>query len=127
MALFLLTLHIGGWTFGADTSTGELHHTWQQATTMTFLGIVACQIGTAMAARTSRSSLIRIGLTTNPMLLWGIAFEIVFAAAVVVLPPLQSVFGTAVPQLWLLALLIPLPVIVWGCDEAFRWWLRTHR
>ncbi|WP_159418242.1 hypothetical protein [Rhodococcus rhodochrous] len=32
-------------------------------------------------------------------------------------PPLQSVFGTAVPELWLLALMIPLAVIVWGCDE----------
>ncbi|MGZ4239824.1 MAG: hypothetical protein ACXVWT_27725 [Solirubrobacteraceae bacterium] len=28
-------------------------------------------------------------------MLWGIAFEIAFAAAVVYLPPLQSVFGTA--------------------------------
>jgi len=35
----------------------------------------------------------------------------------VVRPPLQSVFGTAVPELWLLALMIPLAVIVWGCDE----------
>lgn len=125
MGLFLLTLLDGGWTFGADTGTGELHHTWQQATTMTFLGIVACQIGTAMAARTSRSPLARIGFTTNRMLLWGIAFEIVFAAAVVTLPPLQTVFGTAVPDIWLLTLLLPLPVIVWGCDELFRWWRRT--
>ncbi len=126
MALFLLALLDGGWTFGADTSTGELHHTWQQATTMTFLGIVACQIGTAMAARTSRSPLARIGFTTNRMLLWGIAFEIAFTAAVVTLPPLQTVFGTAVPDVWLLTLLLPLPVIVWGCDELFRWWRRTR-
>ncbi|WP_241386283.1 cation-translocating P-type ATPase [Rhodococcus sp. CH91] len=127
MGLFLLTLLDGGWTFGADTGTGALHHTWEQATTMTFLGIVACQIGTAMAARTSRSSLAQIGFTTNRMLIWGIVFEIVFAAAVVTIPPLQSVFGTAVPPAWLLALLLPLPVIVWGCDEAFRWWTRTRR
>ncbi len=126
MALFLLTLLDGGWTFGADVSSGELHDTWRQATTMTFLGIVACQIGTAMAARASRSSLAQIGLTTNRMLLWGIAFEALFAAAVVTIPPFQAVFGTEVPDLWLLTLLIPLPVIVWGCDEIFRWWLRTH-
>ncbi|MEU5842644.1 cation-transporting P-type ATPase [Rhodococcus sp. NPDC047139] len=127
MGLFLLTLVDGGWTFGADTSTGALHDTWREATTMTFLSIVACQIGTAMASRTSRSSLAQIGFTTNRMLLWGIAFEVVFAAAVVTLPPLQIVFGTEVPDLWLLALLVPMPVIVWGSDELFRWWRRDRK
>ena len=34
-----------------------LHHAYLQATTMTFAGIVACQIGTAFAARTDRASL----------------------------------------------------------------------
>ena len=62
---------------------------------MTFLGIVACQIGTAFAARTDRASLRSVGLFTNRLLLWGIAFELVFAAALVYVPPLQDVFGTA--------------------------------
>ena len=39
-----------------------------------------------------------IGLGTNRLLLWGIAFEIAFAAAVVHVPALQEVFGTAIPQ-----------------------------
>ena len=43
---------------------------------MTFLGIVACQVGTALAARTERRSLREVGLTTNRLLLWGIAFEL---------------------------------------------------
>ena len=76
---------------------------------MTFLGIVACQIGTAFAARTDRASLRSVGLFTNRLLLWGIAFEVVFAAAVVGLPPLQDVFGTAVPEPAQLVLLIAVP------------------
>ena len=37
---------------GAETGAGSaLHHGYLQATSMTFLGIVACQIGVAMAAR----------------------------------------------------------------------------
>lgn len=36
---------------------------------MTFLGIVACQVGTALAARTDRASLRSIGLATNQLLL----------------------------------------------------------
>ena len=122
---FFLTLQAGGWYLGADTGAGTaLHYTWQQATTMTFLGIVACQIGTAFAARTDRASLRSIGLTSNRLLLWGVAFEVVFAAAVVGLPPLRDVFGTAVPEPAQLVLLIPFPIVVWGVDELWRAWRR---
>ena len=53
---------------------------------MTFLGIVACQVGTALAARTEQASLRETGFFTNRLLLWGIAFELVFAAVVVATP-----------------------------------------
>ena len=119
--LFLLTLVSGGWSPGDPTTSGPLEHVWRQATTMTFLGIVACQIGTAVAARTQHASLRQVGLRTNPLLLWGIVFEIAFAAAVVTIPAVQPVVGTAVPDAWLLALLLPLPVAVWGVDELWRW------
>jgi magnesium-transporting ATPase (P-type) len=121
---FLVTLLHGGWTLGADVDSGRLHHVWQQATTMTFLGIVACQVGTAVAARTQHSSLRQVGFTSNPLLLWGIAFELVFASAVVAVPVLQRAFGTATPEPWLLLLLLPFPVLVWGVDETWRWWRR---
>jgi magnesium-transporting ATPase (P-type) len=88
---------------------------------MTFLGIVTCQIGTAMAARTQHASLFQIGPTSNRLLLWGIAFEIAFAAAVVLVPALQEVFGTVTPQPWQVLALLPLPVLVWGADELWRW------
>jgi calcium-translocating P-type ATPase len=120
-ALFLGTLVAGGWSPGTDVGSGPMHDLWRQATTMTFLGIVACQVGTAMAARTSRASLAAIGLTTNRLLLWGIAFELVFAAAVVILPPAQAVFGTERPEPWQLLALLPFPVLVWGADELWRW------
>ncbi len=121
VALFLITLLTGGWRLGDDVSAGPLHQVWHQATTMTFLGIVACQIGTAMAARTQHASLREVGLTTNPLLLWGILFEVVFAAVVVLVGPLQRLFGTAPPTWWQALLLLPLPVVVWGVDELWRW------
>ncbi|GAA1239428.1 cation-translocating P-type ATPase [Oryzihumus leptocrescens] len=123
-SVFLVTLLHGGWTLGADVDSGRLHHVWLQATTMTFLGIVACQVGTAVAARTQHSSLRQVGFTSNRLLLWGIAFELAFASAVVAVPALQRVFGTAIPQPWLLLLLLPFPVLVWGVDETWRWWRR---
>jgi magnesium-transporting ATPase (P-type) len=87
---------------------------------MTFAGIVACQIGTAFAARTDHASLRSIGVFSNPLLLGGIAFELVFTAAVIYLPPLQAVFGTAALDGTELLFLAPFPLLVWGADEIFR-------
>ena len=61
---------------------------------MTFLGIVACQVGTAFAARTERASLRAVGVFSNKLLLIGIAFELAFAAFFVGVPAVRSVFGT---------------------------------
>ncbi|MFE0023623.1 cation-translocating P-type ATPase [Amycolatopsis sp. NPDC059021] len=118
---FFLTLLTGGWYPGAPVGEGQpLHHVWEQATTMTFLGIVACQLGTAFAARTQHASLRAIGPFSNRLLLWGIAFEVLFAAAVITLPPLRHVFGTALPSPRDLAILPLFPVLVWGADELWR-------
>ncbi|WP_269207241.1 HAD-IC family P-type ATPase [Rhodococcus opacus] len=121
MTLFFATLLDGGWYLGADVGAGILHHTWQSATTMSFLGIVACQIGTAFASRTEHASLAKVGVASNPLLLWGIAFEVCFAALVVTVPVLRHIFGTVIPQWHQVLWLLPLPFIVWGCDEAWRW------
>jgi magnesium-transporting ATPase (P-type) len=127
LAGFFVVLTDAGWSPGDPTGTGSpLHDAYLAATTMTFAGITACQVGTAFAARTSRASLRRIGPLSNPLLLWGIGFELVFAAALVYLPPLQDVFGTAAISPAHLALLLPFPFIVWGTDELRRWALRRR-
>nr|WP_277932460.1 cation transporting ATPase C-terminal domain-containing protein [Rhodococcus opacus] len=51
----------------------------------------------------------------------GIAFEVCFAALVVTVPVLRHIFGTVIPQWHQVLWLLPLPFIVWGCDEAWRW------
>jgi calcium-translocating P-type ATPase len=122
MGAYLLTLWRAGWHPGDPTGPGTaLHHAYLQATTVTFAGIVACQIGTAFAARTERASLVAIGLRSNPLLLWGIAFELAFTAAVIYVPLLQNVFGTAALGWSHLALIAPFPIVVWAADELARW------
>ncbi len=127
MGGFLLTLVRAGWHPGDATGTGSpLHEAYRQATTITFAGIVACQIGTAFAARTDRASLFSVGLWSNPLLLWGIAFELVFTAAVIYVPWLQDVFGTAALDPLQLLVVLPFPFVVWGADELYRLVLRRH-
>jgi calcium-translocating P-type ATPase len=119
---FFAVLWRAGWHLGDPTGVASpLHHAYLQATTITFAGIVACQIGTAFAARTDRASLFTVGVLSNPLLLWGIGFEVLFTAAVVYLPPLQDIFGTAALGPAQLAMIAPFPFIVWGLDELARW------
>lgn len=122
---FFYILLNAGWHPGAPTGPGTLlHHAYQQATTMTFFGMVAGQIGTAFAARTEHASLKTVGVLSNPLLLWGIAFELVLAAVIIYVPPVQTVLGTAALSPSMLALAIPYPFIVWGADELRRWLVR---
>ena len=121
MGGFLFTLWHAGWHPGDPTAPGTpLHDAYLQATTITFTGIVACQIGTAFAARTDRASLFSVGLLSNPLLLWGIAFELAFTAAVIYVPWLQDVFGTAALTPAQLVVILPFPFVVWGADELVR-------
>jgi magnesium-transporting ATPase (P-type) len=125
---FFLVLHDAGWAWGDATGSGSaLHQDYLVATTMTFAGITACQIGTAFATRTTRASLREIGFFSNPLLLWGIAFELFFAAALIYIPPLQEIFGTASLDPGYLAVLAVFPLVVWGSDELRRWVLRRRR
>ncbi len=119
---YFWVLKAGGWTSGADVGVGSpLHHTYLQATTMSFLAIVACQVGTAFAARTEHASLRSIGVFSNRLLLLGIAFELVFATLIVVTPWANTVLGMALPPWPQMAALPGFALIVWGVDELVRW------
>ena len=124
---FFLTLRHAGWHPGAPTGPGSpLHHAYLQATTVAWLGIVSCQVGTAFAVRTDHASLRSVGVFSNRYLLGGIAFALAFAAALIYLPALNSLFGTAPLTAGQLATVLPFPFIVWGADEFRRLLVRRH-
>jgi calcium-translocating P-type ATPase len=125
MGGFFYVLVKAGWHPGAPVNgDAPLHHAYQQATTMAFLGMMAGQVGTAFAVRTQRASLRSVGVFTNRYLLAAIAAEIVLAALFVYAPPLQSLLGTVPLPASDLLLLPAYPVIVWGADEILRYLLR---
>jgi magnesium-transporting ATPase (P-type) len=125
MGAFFYVLVRGGWHLDAPVGSGDpLHQTYLEATTMTFLAIVVCQVGTAMAARTEHAALRSIGFFSNGLLLAGIAFELGFALALTYVPLLQDAFGTAAVPPYLLLILVPFPFVVWGADELARFVVR---
>jgi magnesium-transporting ATPase (P-type) len=127
MAGFFVTLRHAGWHPGAPTGPGTpLNGAYREATTVAWLGIVACQVGTAFAVRTDHASLRQVGVFSNKLLLVGIAVALAFAAALVYLPALHGLFGTAALSPAELAIVAPFPVIVWGADEIRRALLRRR-
>ncbi|HVA09374.1 MAG TPA: cation-transporting P-type ATPase [Acidimicrobiales bacterium] len=127
MAAFFYTLLDAGWRPGAPVGVGHhLHHAYLEATTMTFLAMVMSQIGTAFAARTERGSLRSIGVFSNRLLLWGIAFELALSAVFIYVPVFQHVLGTTALPAHFILLTLPFPVIVWGADELRRFLVRRH-
>ena len=127
MTGFLLTLLRAGWHPGDATGAASpLHEAYRQATTVSWLGIVACQIGTAFAVRTEHASLRSVGVLTNKPLLGAIGFALAFAAVIVYLPALHGLFGTEALSLSQVAVVAPFPFIVWGADEIRRWLRRRH-
>ncbi len=128
LAGYFYVLAGAGWHPGDPVGAGHpLHHAYLQATTMTFVGMIAGQIGTAFAVRTRRASLRSIGVFSNRYLLLAIVAELMLAAVFVYAPPLQSLLGTAALPLHDLAFMLPYPFIVWGADELRRWLIRRHR
>ncbi len=127
MAAYFYVLLRAGWSPNDPVAAGDpLHHAYLQATTMTFLSMVFAQIGTAFASRTERASLRSVGVFSNRLLLWGIAFELALAALLVYVPVFQEALGTAALPASDLAILLPMPFIVWGADELRRWYMRRR-
>lgn len=124
---FFIILYSGGWTLGTpdiSNPASPLHGLYLAAVTMTFLGIVGTQVGTVFATRTNRASVFEVGLFSNRWVIYGIIFSLLIAAAVIYIPFLQNIFGTAPLGVveWVAALLFG--VVIFLVDELRKWYLR---
>jgi len=126
LSAFFLFLHSKGWSWGQ--SSAPTKEVGLEASTIVFLGIVLMQVGNAFACRTERASAFTIGLFSNRLLLWGIAFELVFAAALIYVPFLQKVFRTGpVGAEWWAYLIAFVPVIFLAEELRKAIQRRRHR
>jgi magnesium-transporting ATPase (P-type) len=125
LAGFFFVYWADGWRPGDELAdSGE---TYVLATTLCFTAIVAGQVGNVLACRSFSTSILRMPLTRNPLLLPAIAIEVVALLLLVYTPQLQAVFDFAAPGIgdWLFVLLL-LPLLPL-LDEARKLLLRRHR
>jgi len=99
MGGFFLYLHMNGWTWGAPLDWSA--PLYREATTVTFAGIVLAQVANVFACRSDRLSMFRFGLLTNPLVLWGIAIELILLAAITYTPVGNDIFGTSPLPVWI--------------------------
>ncbi|MBI4339729.1 MAG: cation-transporting P-type ATPase [Chloroflexi bacterium] len=116
MSGFFFVYWMGGWRPGeAMAGSGPLY---QQATTLTFAAIVMGQVGNVFACRSPTESIRRLGFTSNPAVLLGIGAELGLLLALVYLPPLAAIFGTAPLGLQHWLVLAAFPPMLLSFDEA---------
>ena len=116
LGAFFWVYWLAGWRPGmAMASEGDLY---TRATTMTLAAIVACQVGNVFACRTERASIFRVGVFRNPLVFVGIVAEVAMLLVLMLVPPLQHVFGLLPLGLDEWGVLLLLPPAMLGLEEA---------
>jgi magnesium-transporting ATPase (P-type) len=99
---------------------------YRMATTMTFAGIVATQVGAVFGCRTDHVSIFRVGFFTNRLVLLGVMTELTLLALIVYVPALQSIFGTEPLGLQHWIFIFAWTPVIFFADEARKAWLRSR-
>ena len=124
MGAFFFLLYSEGWHWGVPVDIGSQLQV--KASTITFLGIVATQVGTVFACRTNRESVFKIGLFSNSWIIWGVVFETVLVISLLYVPPVAKFFGMAPLSLKYWLILSPFPFLIFFAEEARKAWGRYY-
>jgi sodium/potassium-transporting ATPase subunit alpha len=121
MTVFFVVLREGGWQYGDMPARSDF--LYLQATTACLAAIVTGQVVNAFLCRHPEEPAMPFRPRDNPLLVAGIAFEILLILAIVYTPPGNAAFGTRplAAQPWLLMIALALGV---GVLEELRKRLR---
>lgn len=116
MAGYFFAYLWAGWRPGQVLAGDGL--VYRTATTMSLAGVVACQVGNALACRSNRHSIVALGWFSNRPLVWAILAELGLLSALIYVEPLARLFGLTPlgPAHW--AVLALFPCVVLGAEEA---------
>ncbi len=92
--------------------------------TMVFTTLTIIQMGNALAFRSNRDSLFRIGLSSNKPLLGAVLLTLFLQLAVTYIEPLQGIFNTQALSLSELAICLVASTSVFWVYEIEKWWKR---
>ena len=122
---FFYVLNRGGWRWGEMLASNNL--LYMQATTACLTAIVVTQIANVFVCRSFRESVFRLGLFSNPLILVGIAIELLFQLFIVYHPIGNRIFATAPLPLTVWLILIPFALFLFVAEEARKKIARSYR
>jgi calcium-translocating P-type ATPase len=124
MAAFFYVLDGGGWRYGELlAASAPLYVT---ATTACFAAIVAAQVVNVFLCRDDRHSVFARGRHHNPLILWGIVFELWLAAFIIYTPWGNRIFATAPLDAGFWLFMLPLALLMLGAEEIRKWVVRRR-
>jgi magnesium-transporting ATPase (P-type) len=110
MAAFLATFLAAGWRPGETFPTGDVLLT---ASGAAFTAVVLGQMATALACRSTRRTIVELGVTGNPLLAGAIGMEVAALAAFLMIAPLARLLEHQPPSIvGLLVAALTFPAIV---------------
>ncbi len=118
-----VTVGAGYW-YWRDTSSTEYDASWG---TVVFTVLTLSQMGNALATRSNRESLFRLGLFSNWSLLLAVSLTLGLQLAVIYMPPLQVVFDTNALSARDLGICLALSTVVFFSVEFYKWLKRRFR
>lgn len=123
MAVFFVVLDTAGWHYGETLARSA--PLYLQATTACLLTIVMMQVMNVFLCHHPLKSTLSLGLSSNPLILPGIAAEMGVILFIIYTPLGNWLFGTASlgSEVWLLAIFCA--ALLWILEEARKAWQRA--
>ncbi len=125
MAAFFHVLRAAGWHYGESLAWND--PLYLQATTACLAAIVLAQVGNVFLCRHPQQSALRFGLLANPLLIAGIAFELLLIGLIVYTPWGNALFGTLPLPLNAWLWMVPFVAGMFVLEEGRKWLVRRRQ
>ena len=123
MSAYWFVLRNGGWSFGEQLAARD--PLYLQATTACLSAIIVMQIANVFLCRSERQSILARSLTSNKLILAGIATGLLLIGLIVYTPWGQALFGTAPIALVVWIFIIPFALGMLALEELRKWLIRN--
>ena len=125
MAAFFYVLREAGWQYGESLAKND--PLYLQATTACLAAIVLAQVCNVFLCRHPQQSTLRFGLLANPLLVGGIAFELLLIYLIVYTPWGNALFGTLPLPLNAWLSMVPFVAGMFVLEEGRKWLVRRRQ
>jgi sodium/potassium-transporting ATPase subunit alpha len=120
---FFFVLYRGGWIWGTALRPDNL--LYMQATTACLTAIIITQAGNVFACRTSKESVLSLGLFTNRVIFIGIGFELALQFFIIYHPWGNRLFSTHPISLTTWLVLLPFAAVLFFAEETRKYIARS--